>query len=261
MSLFRGSAASAQQRQPLPVLMPRLKGAEIALAYQHARIGGDFFDCMVIGRRMVFALLDIAGQRNQAMQVAAAVQDVLRARVLEIFAPDVLNESCGLMELAVDLNRTLLRVADDVRCTPGFIGCYNEDVRTVFFVNAGAVPALLKDTSGVAELPATGLPLGLFWHATYEPEVRALQPGAALVAVTRGVVEAQGRRREEYGVTRLKQAVAGRDDLSAKALCEIVLASVKSFSERRAGRILDRWTHEDSLPLNDRTVVALVRQP
>ncbi len=259
MSLFKGSAATAPQRRPLPARMLQPTGAEIALAYERARIGGDFFDSVVVGRRMVFALLDIAGQREHAMHEAAAVQDVLRGRVPEIFAAEVLNESLALMELAVELNRAVLRVANDVRCTPGFIGCYNGDVQTVFFVNAGAVPALLKDPSGVTELPATGLPLGLFWHATHEPDIRALLPGAALVVVTRGVVEAQGRRREEFGVSRLKQAVAGADGLPAKALCETVLASVKSFSERRAAGMFDRWTRDSLLPLNDRTVVALVR--
>ncbi len=237
--------------------MPKLRGAEIALAYGDPRVGSNFFDHVVIGRRMVFALLDIPGQRDHAMQAAAAVQDVLRARVPDIFTADV-NESRGLMELAVDLNRAVLQVGNGVVCTPAFIGCYNGDIQTISFVNAGALFALLKDPSGVTELPATGLALGLFWHTTHEPDLRALRPGATLVAVTRGVMEARGRRGEEFGVSRLRQAVRSADSLSAKAMCESVLASVKNYSELRASSILDRWMH-DPVQLDNCTVLALVR--
>jgi serine phosphatase RsbU (regulator of sigma subunit) len=239
--------------------MPDLRTAEIALVYEQARIGGDFFDCVAVGPRLVFVLLDIAGRRGGAMHVAAAVQDVLRGRAPDLFRGDEVNESHALIDLVVEVNRTVLRVADAVRCTPGFIGCYNEVIQTIFFVNAGAVPALLRDASGVTELPATGLPLGLFSHATHDPQIRAVQAGAALVAVTRGVIEVHGPRREEFGVSRLKEAVTGGDHLPAQALCASVLASVKSFAELPAAGILDRWINDDPLAINDRTVVALKR--
>ncbi len=253
------SAVPASRRHPLPTLIPELTTAELALRYEQARVGGDFFDCMRVGQRLIFALLDIAGERTGAMEVAASIQDVFRTTVPTAFCAATLNESHALVEVVVTVNRTVLRTTNGVRCTPGFIGCYNEDLQTIFFINAGAFPALLKDSSGVAELGATGLPLGLFSHATHEPDIRALQPGAALVMATRGVVEVLGPRREEFGIARLKEAIDADQQRSANALCTRVLVSVRKFAELRSASILGRWRSDDPFAINDRTVVALVR--
>ena len=59
---------------------------------------------------------------------------------------------------------------------PAFAGCYNEDSGIVCYFNAGHTPGLVRDRSGCSELPATGLPLGLFSHVACEAPMVALEP-------------------------------------------------------------------------------------
>src|SRR5262249_52384574 len=74
---------------------------------------------------------------------------------------------------------------------------------TVCYFNAGHMPGLLRDETGITELHATGLPLGLFSHCTPDASIVALAPGSALLVVSRGTVEAK-RKGEELGMEQVK---------------------------------------------------------
>jgi serine phosphatase RsbU (regulator of sigma subunit) len=104
---------------------------------------------------------------------------------------------------------------------------------------------LLRDPSGITELPATGLPLGLFSASTYEAPTAALQPGAALVLVSRGVVEAACKK-EEYGLERVKQQFERSSNENAKGMATAILDDVQQFMRCAPA-------------LNDLTALALVR--
>jgi Stage II sporulation protein E (SpoIIE) len=73
---------------------------------------------------------------------------------------------------------------------PAFIGCYNEDLGTVCYANAGHTAGLLRDNAGITPLEANGLPLGLFPHTMQSAASSQLEPGSALLVVSRGIVEA-----------------------------------------------------------------------
>jgi serine phosphatase RsbU (regulator of sigma subunit) len=104
-------------------------------------------------------------------------------------------------------------------------------VGTVSYSNAGHTPALLRDHSGVTELPATGLPLGLFSHVTHDAPTVALPPGAALLLVSRGVTEAK-HRREEYGLDRVSQTLRDSNAQDAEQLCTDILNAVEQFTQK-----------------------------
>ena len=110
--------------------------------------------------------------------------------------------ACGIDKQAVGRVQTgagcraIIAAEGGVRSCPAFAGCYNEDLGTICYFNAGHTPGLLRDLTGITELPATGLPLGLFSHATCEAPLVALPPGAALLLVSRGLLEGKRRRSE-----------------------------------------------------------------
>ena len=106
-----------------------------------------------------------------------------------------------MIEVCIQMNRAILQAAGICSC-PAFAGCYNETLGTVCYVNAGHTPGLLRD-GGITELRATGLPLGLFFHSAADASIVALQPGAALLLVSRGLVEAR-RKAEEFGLQQVK---------------------------------------------------------
>ena len=81
-----------------------------------------------------------------------------------------------MVGLCHEVNRTILEVAGGIRSCPAFIGCYNEDLGTVCYTNAGHTPALLRDDSGITQLEASGLPLGHLLPC--HPQRLDLRPGA-----------------------------------------------------------------------------------
>lgn len=244
---FQSAAPRVSRRLPERSPLPHTKTVEAGAEYALARMGGDFYEFLELSpSRLVFALFDFAGKRDAAMEIAATVQDVFRDQVPRLFAADHANDNDGVAELALLLNRAILSAAGGVHHSPGFIGCLNELVGTVSYCNAGHTPGLLKHNAAVDLLPANALPLGLFSHATYEPEVRVLQPTAWLLLISRGLVESKYRG-QEFGLERLREAVQSMEATNAPALCRQVLDRVEDFT--RAPLLHD-----------DVTAVALLRK-
>ncbi|HWR16104.1 MAG TPA: SpoIIE family protein phosphatase [Terriglobales bacterium] len=242
-----------------------MKESELAALYRAARVGGDFFEFFQINdHRLVFVLLDIAGRREQALTIAASVQENLRNITPKLFAASDLNEADAVTELVHQLNDLILSAADGVRCAPGFVGCYNETLGLLSYINAGFVPALVRDGDQITSLEAGGLPLGLFSHATHDAQMCVLGGGGALLLASRGLIEVRAGS-EEYGIERLKQAFQQARTTSAHDLCADILRHVSEFVEQQKrrrflGLIGPQATVEgDSLGENDITTVALVR--
>ena len=133
-----------------------------------------------------------------------------------------------MIEICVQMNRAILQAAGRVSPCPVFAGCYNEALGTVCYVNAGHTPGLLRDASGIAELGATGLPLGLFSHSAADASIVAVEPGAALLVVSRGLVEAR-RKKTEFGLSQVKDLLLRTPGQSAQEVCAAVLEKIQEF--------------------------------
>jgi serine phosphatase RsbU (regulator of sigma subunit) len=207
---------------------PSLQGADMAVAYFSSRTGGDLHDfARVTPTRFLFGLLDVAGKRETSQPILRAAQACFRTAGNELFAADELNESDAMVELARRLNLEIMRAAGGVRSCPAFAGCYNEELGTLCYVNAGHTPGLLRDQASMVELPATGLPLGLFSLAPTDARIVGLGPQASLAIVSRGVVEAESRH-EEFGLKGVKNVMQVSDG-SAKVLSRSILEQLQSF--------------------------------
>jgi len=231
---------------PTAADFPPLSGADIAGMVQGKRVGGDFYGFLRANPcRVVFGLLDVAGSNSENQAIVDAARQTFHELGCKSFADPEVNEADAMMEFCLELNLTIRRAASGVRSCPAFVGCYNEALGTVCYANAGHTPGLLRDPSGVTELPATGLPLGLFAASTYEAPFAALQPGASLLLVSRGVVEA-AYKKEEFGLDRVKQHFQRASRDNAREIASGILDGVQQFL-----RALP--TH------NDVTALALVR--
>ncbi len=231
---------------PTAAEFPPLSGADIAGLIQGNRVGGDLYGFLRANpSRVVFGLLDVAGSREENHAIVEAVRQTFHRSGCKSFAHPEVNEADAMMEFCLELNLTVRRAASGVRSCPAFVGCYNEALGTVCYANAGHTPGLLRDRSGVSELPATGLPLGLFSASTYEAPFVALQPGASLLLVSRGVVEATYKK-EEFGLQRVKQQFERVSNDNAREIAGMILNGVQEFLRTPP-------TH------NDVTALALVR--
>jgi serine phosphatase RsbU (regulator of sigma subunit) len=208
-------------------------------------MGGDFFDFLLVGPRLIFLMLDVSGQRDRAQNIAAVVQDHFRSEAPKLFAAAELNEATAIVELSLSLNRTVLQAAEGICASSAFLGCYDPELGTVCYSNAGHTPGLVRDRAGISQLPATGLPFGLFSHATHDASMTVLEPGAVLLLVSRGVVEARCQG-NEFGIEGVSATLEHVNAPSAQRLCVAILDGVERF-------MCAPPTH------NDVTALALVR--
>lgn len=217
--------------EPVPSSLPGLRGAEMSAVFSGPRRSGDFYDAARINpSRVVFALLDLPARRESNERLLAVLQGVFRAGAQLLDSPGV-NEPDALIELCLQLNRAVIATAGIGHSSPAFGGCYNEDLGTVCYFNAGHTPGLVRDTSNVSELGATGLPLGLFSHATPDARMIALEPGAALLLVSQSVVAAK-RNGEQYGLRRVEETLKTTPLVNAHDLCAAVLQATESFARK-----------------------------
>lgn len=220
----RPSFAEPAQAPPLG-----LKDAQLAAASYGQSTGGDLHAYIRVSPECVlFALLDVAGRRDQNREIVLAAQDALRSCGTQLLSDDDVNEAEAMIEVCVQMNRAIIKAAGRVYACPTFAGCYNETLGTVCYVNAGHTPGLLRDEGGVSELRATGLPLGLFSHSAADGSIAVLRPGAALLVVSRGTVEA-GRKGKEFGLEAVKDLLLSTPGQNAQEICATLMGKVQAF--------------------------------
>jgi len=228
-NLFNRAGRKPIKRDPVEAQVPELEDANIAAVYYGQRMGGDLYDFIRVGpTRVLFGLLDVAGRVEENREIVAAAQATFRSTGAERFAEDDVNPAEAMIEVCLQVNRTILKAAGRTCSCPAFAGCYDESLGTVVYFNAGHTPGLVRDNAGVSELPATGLPLGLFSHTTCDASTVFLSQGAALLLVSRGIVEAKCGN-EELGLDSVKKGFRETTAANSKELCLSVLDRVKQF--------------------------------
>jgi serine phosphatase RsbU (regulator of sigma subunit) len=218
----------------------------LAAAYLGMRMGGDFFDVLLSPTgRVVFVMMDIAGIRADALNIASHVQDVFRAKVPQLFGSEDFNEADAITELGIDLNRAVMEAAGGARCAPAFLACYSPLIGTMTCVNAGHMPGFVVDNSDVILLASNGVPLGLFSHAIHDAQICALREGDAFVLASRGVAESHAKM-ADFGIEGIRSALSTTERVNARQVCDSVLEVARKFAGNRA-------------PENDMTALALLR--
>lgn len=250
-SLFHSRAPEPPPKvEPVPTVFPTIGGADIAAVSVGKRVAGDFYDSVRVSEeRVLFGLLDVAGRREDTRGILTAAQAIFRNQGAELFSGSDVNEADAMTELCLHLNRGLISASSGVHPCPAFIGCYHEKFGTLCYTNAGHTPGLSLDRGGVTELASTGLPLGLFSHATCDAPTVGMEKGAVLLLVSRGVVECGAdheKSAEEFGLERVKDLLHQAPPGGAQALCVSILNATAKFGSA-------------SPMCDDRTALALVR--
>ena len=244
-TLFRAKP-DPHPHEAVQLEVPKLRDAHLAATYCDPRIGGDFCDFIrVCPDAVLFVLRDVAGRLEENKYIVSAAQMTFRRVAAALFAKENVNEPEAMIDLCLELNKNILQSADGVRECTAFAGCYREGLGTVSYFNAGHTPGLLLDQSGITELTATGLPLGLFSHAVCDASIVVLPPGAALVLVSRGITETEWHG-TEFGLNGVKEYLLQHTAQNASDLCNPLL------------RELQQFTGTQPVP-NDLTALALFR--
>jgi PAS domain S-box-containing protein len=215
--------AEILQRALLPERLPQLVGMSLAARYVPAEegsaAGGDWYDVIELPEGGVALVIgDVAGHGAEAAGVMGQVRMAVRAFSIEGHSPGVVvGRVHELLRSLYDGEQmvTMLYLAVDPTTWEATV------------VNAGHPPPLLLDQAGGAtylETP-TGLPLGLNWSLPYEESNELLQPGAALVLFTDGLIDRRDIAIEE-GLERLRGAATDKVGLDIDRLCGSLLGAL-----------------------------------
>lgn len=241
-----------------PVEWSRFDGVDVYARHHSECHGGDFFDGLAIGPRVLFLLTDIAGPRLEARELMLQVQSAFRQNAQALFTGALVNESDAMAALAHEVNLALSESARHARMAPTFLGCFNVTLGILTYCNAGSLLALLRDGAEVRVLESGGMPLGLFTHTTFEAVVLALQEGDALLTVTKGVTEST-RGAAEFGIERVEHLLKKATANSASEICDLVLREAYDHAHRPWSRVLG-LLHAGRRREEDLTALALVRR-
>jgi CheY-like chemotaxis protein len=170
------------QRSFLPSVLPVIPGLAMASRYvpasDHAEVGGDFYEALPVGDRLLVAIGDVQGHSLRAAAVMGELRHALRAFVCEGHPPQAIT---GLVN-------DVLR-----RYHPGLIASLcmlflDPATGEVQIVNCGHIPPLFLDSGSAVYRGEGGLVLGLPRHEPHT-ETAWLAAGGTALLVTDGLIE------------------------------------------------------------------------
>jgi serine phosphatase RsbU (regulator of sigma subunit) len=221
------------QRQFLPKQLPQMKGWDVHAYYHPAReVGGDFYDFIDLqDGRICIVTGDVTGKGVPAALVMATTRSILRSEASRRSSP------AEILRVANDQLVTDIPANMFVTCL-----CVMLDPLTgaIEMANAGHNLPYVRSEHGVAELRATGMPLGLMPDVSYEQKRSVLNPGECFVLHSDGLSEAHDANRQMFGFTRLKSLIHGCSEPTR--IIDRLLAELESFTE-------PGWEQEDDITL------------
>jgi len=245
---------AASEPEPRRAELGLVDGLDLHAQYYVDRTGGDFFDAVRVGTRVVFLLSDIAGLRREASPIAARTQDVFRAKAIELFGAGDVNLMEGTELLVQAINGAITGPSNTIRFAPTVVGCYDVQLGVLAYVNAGGQTAAIRDSEGTRLLADVAMPLGLFTRLIYDASMQAFEPGATLLIVTKGVTQSL-RGSTPFGVERVMEVLRNSKQESAADVCHEVLEAAHRFEQGR----WDWLTFWRKKVREDMTALAMVR--
>lgn len=224
-------AAEHFQRRMLPVL-PDLAPLEAAARYQPAselpRLGGDWYDAMVLPDGATYVVVgDVTGHNVEAAPLMGQIRNMLRAIALDRSGPpgQVVSRLDRAVTMSADPPTATLVLA---RIERGEGGEY-----TFGWSNAGHLPPLLVGADGSTHYLAParhGIPVGIEASVPRYSHEHPLPPGSTLLLFTDGLVE---RRDQDIdtGLADLAEQAAHLATAPLEELCDALISRSRQVSD------------------------------
>ena len=186
-------------------------------------VGGDFYDFFPIDdHRMGFTIADVSGKGVPAAIFMAVSRTLIKATGLQdkptnecmSTVNDILcDESVGSMFVTV------------------FYGIYDLQTGQITFTNAGHNPPYILKADGQVEVVKSpcNLVLGAVPDMPFSCDTLEFEPGDTLFMYTDGVTEAENKNHDQFGESRLEEALAECKGADSKHIVDTVNAKVKEF--------------------------------
>ncbi len=218
------TVAAKIQAELLPTALPAIPGYDVyARTIPAASVGGDYYDVMTSGDPTVsFCVGDVSGKGMPAALLMANLQATLRAML------ETHGDPGSVLQHA---NRLLFKSTSADKFATVFFARLNPTTNELSYANAGHDPAVLMSANGsIRELPATGLPVGLFDGMAYEESTLPMEPEDILVVFSDGITECMDRTEEQFGREKIVETLAAHRGETAAQVSSALLNAVNAFS-------------------------------
>ena len=216
------------QRSMLPRVFPAFpdrKELELYAVLEPAlEIGGDLYDFFLVDdHRLCFVVGDVAGNGVPAALFMAMTKIMVKTRAMSDPSP---------ASIVTHVNDALSADNDSCMFVTLYVGILNLRDGTLLATNAGHNPPLLKRQGGQFEwLTAQDGPMvGPMPGIAFKESMIRLGPGDELFLYTDGVTEADNRRRELFGNSRLKSVLTKSQASSVVERLSEVMHAVRAFA-------------------------------
>ena len=206
------SLASQVQGFLIPDRLPNTSRLSMSAIYvPHHDVGGDYYDVVEMSPgKWLFCVADVAGKGVSAALLMAHLQASIRA---------LARAYTDLSSLVVNVNELLGYATRSERFVTLFMGTLDEQMGDVEYICAGHIPAIRFRQGHYEYLDQGTTLLGMFQPLPFLQLGRCvLAPDDVLLVCTDGVVEAQGDRKEPFGLDRLVGCMEETTDLSPDVL-------------------------------------------
>ena len=213
------------QRSLLPVEDPRLQGYDLAgWSQAAAATGGDFYDYLELpDGRLGLIVADVAGHGFAASLLACETRALIQSAALS---------AGSVADIAASANTLLYRDLRNERFVVLFLGALDLATGRLGNIGAGCAPLVYRaDERRFASVDSTVPPLAVRPRLPDGAScVLTLRPGDVVVMVTDGFYEWENERGDEFGMERLRGAVAANAGRRASELIECLHADVRRFA-------------------------------
>ena len=218
------SVASKMQQSILPTHFPETSDYQVFANMEPARsVGGDFFDLASLDNdRLGVTVADVSDKGVPAALFMMSTRTLIKGAAIGSTGPgDVLREVNNLLyaDNETEMFVTVLYAE------------YNPHSGEFVYASGGHDPPLLVKPDGTStSLPLTGgIALGLLPELDYRQNSVVLAPGDTIVLYTDGVSEAMDGDEEQFGLVRLREAMAANPGQDAEAANQTVFQAVREF--------------------------------
>lgn len=212
------------QRNLLPRSIPAFRSFDVAaMNLSSKQVGGDYYDIIPLDEKsFCAAIADVSGKGVPAALLMANIQAFLKI---------ICKHGMNIDEATALINDLITENTSDGKFITFCWAIFDEEGKTINYVNAGHNPPLLIRDGKVRKLEKGGLILGVMkTFRPYETELIQLQSGDVIVMFTDGITEAMNKIGEEFSDERLESLILKQTDKNAQEILSLIRTEVQNFA-------------------------------
>ena len=198
---------------------PERKDLDLAASIIPAKeVGGDLYDFFIRDEKLFFCIGDVSGKGIPASLVMAVTRSLFRAMSAHEDSP---------AKIIASMNDTMSESNESNMFVTFFCGVLDLNAGHLRYCNAGHNPPMIL-TDAIRMLPLEpNVPLGILKGMDFVEQETTFNYDDALLLYTDGLSEAENTAHEQFGESRVEEALHGRK--SAEAHLENIKQKVSLF--------------------------------